>query len=352
MAAWAARAIQGVRSMPILGGVRIEAGYQLRVSAFNFDNLHEGRVGAQITDSGEVLVPGLPFAQILDKLRAPSVEIFTDGRELVAKSGASEVRFHLMALEQYPDLPKAPIGHAGVDSETLAGAVESLAPLTARNSLNTPWTECVYINGVKGRGLRLYGGTRQAVGRAFLAADVQEPFECMLPARKLVETVKPFDGTVHLGVADNRLGLAANDQIAALRLFDNGYPTTAVGQIFLGEMLDTFKVPTADFRESVRLMAPAGDWVVLDFQPDLITLTSSNSDAVNDRATVTDAVEVDGTGTGQRRLDLKYLLPAVSALDGETFEIGLGSRNLMSIIGSSVEYVMATIPKEARAVDA
>ena len=51
-------------------------------------------------------------------------------------------------------------------------------------------------------------------------------------------------------------------------------------------------------------------------------------------------------------ITVKYLLPALAAIKDETLEIELmPQRNLMALVGESVEFVMATITKEARAIN-
>src|SRR5699024_5323032 len=108
--AWVARSLPARPSVPVLGGVLLDAadGEALTISAFDYEVSATVRVTSTIADGGRPLVSGRLLADITKASPAQPVEISVDGSRSSIICGSARFSLPTMPVEDYPQLPHQP----------------------------------------------------------------------------------------------------------------------------------------------------------------------------------------------------------------------------------------------------
>jgi len=139
--AWAARSLPARPSLPILGGLLIEAaGEDVTLSSFDYETSARVSVRAQVFDEGRALVSGRLLAEIGRNL--PNEPVTVETNELRAELVCGPARFVLQQLPvgDYPELPAMPSATGTVASEAFARAVGQVAVAAGRDELLAVYT--------------------------------------------------------------------------------------------------------------------------------------------------------------------------------------------------------------------
>ena len=127
--AWVARALPSRPVVPVLAGLRLEAGEGLTLSCFDYDLAATARVAADVAEPGTALVPGRLLAEITRSLPAQPAEFTADGDVVSLTCGSAEFALVSLPLADYPELPPDAAELAGtIDGGELAAAVAQVAP--------------------------------------------------------------------------------------------------------------------------------------------------------------------------------------------------------------------------------
>ena len=96
--AWAARVLPQKTQLPVLAGLRLDAGTDgaLRLSGFDYEVSAEAQLDVTVAEAGAVLVPGRLLADITRSLPGQPVDVATDGTRVQLTCGTA--RFTLPTL--------------------------------------------------------------------------------------------------------------------------------------------------------------------------------------------------------------------------------------------------------------
>ena len=89
--AWAARILPQKAAMPVLAGLRIEAGPDgnLVLSGFDYEVSAQAELDVTVAEAGAILVPGRLLAEITRSLAPQPIDLATDGSRVVLSCGSS-----------------------------------------------------------------------------------------------------------------------------------------------------------------------------------------------------------------------------------------------------------------------
>ena len=126
--AWVARALPSRPVVPVLAGLRLEAGEDLTLSCFDYDLSATARVAAEVAEPGTALVPGRLLAEIIRSLPGQPAEFAADGDVVSLTCGGAEFALVSLPLADYPELPPIPPVAGTIDGGELAAAVAQVLP--------------------------------------------------------------------------------------------------------------------------------------------------------------------------------------------------------------------------------
>jgi DNA polymerase III subunit beta len=131
--AWTARALPARPALPVLAGMRLQAGEELTLSSFDYDVSAQATLPVAADEPGEVLVSGRLLAEITRSLPPRQVEFGTDGSRTVVTCGSANFSLLMLPSDDYPALPEMPPSVGTVESDVFAAAVNQVAAAAGRD---------------------------------------------------------------------------------------------------------------------------------------------------------------------------------------------------------------------------
>ncbi len=200
--AWVARALPTRPVVPVLSGLRLDAGTGLTLSCFDYEVSATAQIEAEIGEPGTVIVPGRLLAEITRSLPALAVEITTDADSVNLTCGSAEFTLFALPAEEYPDLPAPPPLAGTVDGGVLGAAISQVGPAASRDD-TLPMLTGVCLD-IDGRTLTLAATDRY---RLAVRETPWEPVQpglraaALVPARTLADAARAMTPGVPVSVA-------------------------------------------------------------------------------------------------------------------------------------------------------
>ena len=320
-AAWTARVLPTRPTLPVLAGLRLDAGNS-RLSLSGFDYEVSGRVDveAEVADEGSALVSGRLLADICRSLPAGRpVDLAADAGKVSLTCGGARFTLLTMPLEDYPELPAMPAAAGILDGPVLAAAVAQVVVAAGRDDM-LPVLTGVRIE-IDGETVTLMATDRYRLAVRELAWRPGRPdapaVVALVPARTLADTAKSFgSGEVSLALAesgqDNLVGFAAGGRRTTTRLLDGDFPK--VRSLFPTEVATKARVDTAAFIESARrvaLVAERNTPLRLSFRAEEVVLEAGSGEDAQASEALPARVEGEPITIG---FNPGYLLDGLGAL--------------------------------------
>jgi DNA polymerase-3 subunit beta len=331
--AWTARALPARPTVPVLAGMRLQAGDDLTLSSFDYDVSAQATVPVITEDEGSALVSGRLLAEISRSLPGRPVQIASEGGKAVLTCGSATFTLLTMPEEEYPALPEMPPAAGTVGSDAFASAVSQSATAAGRDD-TLPALTGVRIE-IEGDTLTLISTDRYRLAVRELRWTPARPdlsAAVLVPARALAETARsltsgaevaialalPGEGTD--GAGDGMIGFEGGGRQATTRLLGGEFPRH---QALLPSHANyTAELATPLLAEAVKrvaLVAERNTAVRLAFTPGQLVLEAGTGDEAQ-------AVEVleasfDGDDELAIAFNPQYLLDGLTAIDSDTVRI-------------------------------
>jgi DNA polymerase-3 subunit beta len=327
-------------------GMRLDAGPQLTLSAFDYQVAVTATVTAAAAVPGEALVPGRLVADIVRSLPDDSVRLSVEDGWLLLRAAGAHYRVPTLPLADYPTLPAFPPPVGEVDTIGFATAVSQVVPAAARDE-TFPVLTALRLE-LTGRGLTLVATDRYrlAVRAIPWQPSVRAPEAAAhVPARLLAEFARIPTAASRLALAlglgadedgGPRFGLSTGSRRVIVRLVDGAFPHYR--RLFPEAVPLSVSAQIAPLAAAIRrvaVVAPrtgavvrltlAGGTLTADVGPDAGTTSSGDSGPLG-LAAATDSVPIDYDGP-----DLvvwynpSYLLDGLGAVDGDEVTIGFAA---------------------------
>ncbi|MQA60523.1 MAG: DNA polymerase III subunit beta [Actinophytocola sp.] len=289
--AWVARSLPSRPSVPVLGGVLLEAGAgdadtdALTVSGFDYEVSATVGVPATIADGGRTLVSGRLLADITKSLPAQPVDIAVDGARVSITCGNARFSLPTMPVEDYPQLPAQPSFAGELAGDAFGQAVAQVAIASGKDD-TLPMLTGMRLE-INGDSLTMVATDRFRLAMkefSWQPAEGITEAAVLVPARTLAEAAKSLGSSgsnVRLGLAsgDGLLGLAGSGRFATTRLLDAEFPPYR--QLLPSQHTSraVLEVPAlAEAIKRVSLVAERGTQVRLEFGEGSLRLTAGGDD--------------------------------------------------------------------------
>ncbi|HEX3589167.1 MAG TPA: DNA polymerase III subunit beta [Pseudonocardiaceae bacterium] len=341
--AWVARSLPSRPSIPVLGGVLIDAGGDgvesgeaLTVAGFDYEVSATVDVPATIAAEGRALVSGRLLADITKALPAQPVEMSVDGSRVTITCGSAKFSLPTMPVEDYPQLPTMPQRAGEVAGEVFGQAVGQVA-IAAGKDDTLPMLTGVRME-IADDKLTLVATDRFRLAmREFpwtSGGDVTDT-SVLVPARTLAEAAKTLGTSgnsveISLASGDGLLGLAGSGRRATTRLLDAEFPKyrqllpsehTSAAIIAVSALVDAIK--------RVSLVAERGTQVRLEFGDGVLKLSAGG----DDEGSAEEELAVDYTGEPVMiAFNPGYLLDGLGALHTERAHLSFTTPNRPALI--------------------
>jgi DNA polymerase III subunit beta len=333
--AWTARALPARPTVPVLAGMRLQAGAELTLSSFDYDVSAQAAVSVTTEEEGSALVSGRLLAEISRSLPARPVQITSEGGKAVLSCGSATFTLLTMPEEEYPALPEMPQAAGSVGSDAFASAVSQSATAAGRDD-TLPALTGVRIE-IEGDILTLISTDRYRLAVRELRWTPARPdlsAAVLVPARALAETARTLTSGAEVSIAlalpgegpdggpsvaggDGMIGFEGGGRRTTTRLLGGEFPRYQA--LLPNHVNSTAELPTGLLAEAVKrvaLVAERNTAVRLAFTPGQLVLEAGTGEEAQ-------AVEVLDAGyDGDEPLSIafnpQYLLDGLSAIDSDT----------------------------------
>jgi DNA polymerase III subunit beta len=189
--AWVARALPSRPVVPVLSGMRLEAGDGLALSCFDYELAAATTVPAEVSEPGTALVPGRLLAEITRSLPGQPAAVSTDGDEVTLVCGGAEFTLVSLPLAEYPALPPTPPLAGTVDGGEFAAAIAQVLPAASRDD-TLPMLTAVCLD-IRGATMTLAATDRYRLAVRTLPWQPEDPQMraiALVPARTLADAAR------------------------------------------------------------------------------------------------------------------------------------------------------------------
>ncbi|MBA8827734.1 DNA polymerase-3 subunit beta [Saccharopolyspora lacisalsi] len=282
---WVARSLPSRPSVPVLGGMLLDANENLTISGFDYEVSAQVNVDAMIESTGRTLVSGRLLADITKALPNRPVEITVDGTRVTITCGSSRFSLPTMPVEDYPSLPELPQHAGSVTGDLFSEAVAQVAVAAGRDE-TLPMLTGVRIE-IESDRLTMVATDRF---RLAMREFTWEPGESvtdtavLVPAKTLADSAKTLGGSsnkvdLSLASGDGLLGLSGPTRRNTTRLLDAEFPKyrqLLPSETSASAIIDV--TPLAEAIKRVSLVAERGTQVRLEFSDSGLRLTAGGDD--------------------------------------------------------------------------
>ncbi len=295
--AWTARALPARPTVPVLAGMRLQAGAELTLSSFDYDVSAQAAVSVTTEEEGSALVSGRLLAEISRSLPARPVQITSEGGKAVLSCGSATFTLLTMPEEEYPALPEMPQAAGSVGSDAFASAVSQSATAAGRDD-TLPALTGVRIE-IEGDILTLISTDRYRLAVRELRWTPARPnlsAAVLVPARALAETARSLTSGAEVSIAlalpgegpdggsgvvggDGMIGFEGGGRRTTTRLLGGEFPRYQA--LLPNHVSSTAELSTGLLAEAVKrvaLVAERNTAVRLAFTPGQLVLEAGTGE--------------------------------------------------------------------------
>jgi DNA polymerase III subunit beta len=330
--AWTARALPARPTIPVLAGIRLQAGSELTLSSFDYDVSAQATVPVTTNEEGSALVSGRLLAEISRSLPARPVQIVAEAGRAVLTCGSATFNLLTMPEDEYPALPAMPPAAGVVGSDAFATAVGQSAIAAGRDD-TLPALTGVRIE-IEGDTLTLISTDRYRLAVRELRWTPERPDESaavLVPARALSETARALTAGAQVSIAlalpgaeggqggDGMIGFEGAGRRTTSRLLGGEFPRyqglLPTSQRSLAEMSTSV---LAEAVKRVALVAERNTAVRLAFSAGQLLLEAGTGDEAQAEEALEASFEGDDLAIA---FNPQYLLDGLTAIDSDTVRI-------------------------------
>ena len=329
--AWTARALPARPTVPVLAGIRMQAGEELVLSSFDYDVSAQASVPVSTEEAGSALVSGRLLAEISRSLPARPVHINAEDGRAVLTCGSATFTLLTMPEDEYPALPEMPPAAGTIGSDAFATAVSQSTTAAGRDD-TLPALTGVRIE-IEGDTLTLVSTDRYRLAVRELRWNPARPdltAAMLVPAKALADTARSLTSSAQVSIAlalpgseagqgDGMIGFEGAGRRTTTRLLSGEFPRY---QSLLPKTVNSAaELPVASLSESVKrvaLVAERNTPVRLSFSSGQLVLEAGTGD----EAQAEEVIEADFSGDDLSiAFNPQYLLDGLTAIDSDTVRI-------------------------------
>jgi DNA polymerase-3 subunit beta len=361
--AWTARGLPARPALPVLAGMRLEAGRELTLASFDYDVSAQASIPVATEAEGTVLVSGRLLTEITRSLPARPVQISADGSRATLTCGSTTFTLLTMPVEDYPSLPEMPPAAGSVGSDAFATAVGQSATAAGRDD-TLPALTGVRIE-IDDDTLTLVSTDRYRLAIRKLRWTPARPelsAAVLIPARALADTARALTTGAEVSIAlalpgedgagEGMIGFEGGGRRTTTRLLGGDFPAY---QTLLPTTADSVaELATAPFAEAVKrvaLVAERNTAVLLSFSAGQLVLEAGTGDEAQALEVLDAALEGNDI---QIAFNPAYLLDGLAALDSDSVRMSFTEPSKPALItgkpspDAEPDYRYLVMPKAIR----
>ena len=274
----------------------------------------------------EFLVNGNSLLSIIKRLKSGEIEFNLKGDELEIKQGRSKLKLQTLDTKTYPniELDDSKMKSINIDSNVLLTAIKkclfSVASNNPKYELNAMlfnFTDSLNVVATDTRTLAVYNTD----------VNFAEQSQILVPKTSLIEMQKIILDKCQYLYDDTYLKIKSDDLVFTTKLINGKFPDYK--RVIPQSTKHTFKIPTSEIIESIKLVTAIEDLIKITFSEDNILIESGEGKLIN-------STEIKLVQKCNESIYIKVsanqFLNALANVESDLFELGINEHNLPFII--------------------
>lgn len=323
-------------TLPILSGILLRVDDEsLTLQTTDLEVSVKHVMKAFIENSGEVVVPGKLFTDIVSSLPDAAVQIGLEGR--VLSISCQQTNFSIKTL-QADDFPGFPVVESDrtvtVPASLVSGMVRQVSKAVSKDESRAILTGILFS--MEGTSLKFVAtdSYRLAIRETQLETSLEESIEAVIPGRILDEVTRAATGSdsLSIGISENQIVFSFGSTVIVTRRIEGVFPNYK--QLLPKEQMSTAVVSTEELLSSVRrvaLLAKDQSSVKMTLAVDDQNLNLSSNAADMGAATEDLMVKVEGQDA-QIAFNHQYLTDGLVSVHTESLVLELQASNRPGIL--------------------
>ena len=314
-----AKGMSSRTTMPILSGILLSAsGGNLTLRTSDLEISIQHTTAALVEDSGETVVPGKLFQEVVRALPDAAVSLELTDEGLLVACDESKFSIHTFNPIDFPSFPKVESQRRiTIPAGRLAGAVKKVSKAVSRDESRATLTGVL----LKNEGQKLTFAATDSY-RLALVSEIEgseEDFELLIPGAVLDEVVKLAGGEteIEIGEAENQIVFTFAETIFISRKIEGSFPN--YGTLIPKDHQIKAVIETQALLTAIKRVSIAGQGrspIRLNFQVDTqkIEIDSKTADLASASETIEAEIEGEDLVIG---FNQQYITDGLSVVEDQ-----------------------------------
>lgn len=316
--------------LPILSNILLRTeGNRLLIAATNLEIATTYYIGAKVIKQGSITLPARLVTEFVNSLPRGTVDLTVKSTHMTIASGNYTSVVNGVDADEFPELPQIDDTKAttyDIATATLKQAVNQTIITTSSDSTRPVLTGIYWHTVDSNLYLAATDGYRLSERKL---TETTSDITAIVPNSSMQEVLRTLNDTidtVEVLFDDTQVRFRIGEAEITSRLIDGNYPDYR--QLIPKKSETNVEIDTADFARTVKIASlfarESGGSVTLnaDNEQQQLSIHSIASELGENTSTATAKV----TNGGQITLNSKYVMDALSVLDGEVIEFGFSGK--------------------------
>lgn len=323
-----ARVASTKSTLPILSNVMLTIHEnRLSVTATNLDIAIKSYLGAQVQSEGSITIPARLFQDFVNGLPSGVLEIEQDEFRVKISTDNYKSVINGMNAEEFPVMPSVEKGTTWTISGQILKQGLQQVVFAASNDDSRPVLTGVYFHTFEGMLYVAATDSYRLAERALIETDTD--VQVLMPAtavHDVLRIITDYSGNVAITHDEQQIRFQAGDVELVARLIEGNYPDYR--KLLPASFTTTATMPRAELTNIVKLTnlfarESAGSIILsVDESSESIWVRAVASQLGENNATA----KVEAVGSGSITVNSRYVIDALSAIEGSSMRIGFNGK--------------------------
>jgi DNA polymerase III subunit beta len=306
-------------TLPILSNVLVKTvGNRLSIAATNLDIAITHYIGAKVTEEGSITVPARLTQDFVGSLPSGVIDFSLDEQKLHISTEKYQSTINGVSAEDFPVMPAISDGKSwSIDAKVLKNGLQQVIH-AASNDEARPVLTGVYLHSFEGNLYMVATDSYRLAEKSIMST--KEDIELLIPAvamQELLRIVSDYSDEVTVTHDDQQVLFQAGDVELVTRLIEGKYPDYR--KLIPRSFATSATLKRSDFTNITKVSSlfareSAGSVTInVSEEEKLISIRSIASQLGENTA----SAEAEVSGDGAITLNSRYILDALSALNGD-----------------------------------
>jgi DNA polymerase-3 subunit beta len=332
------RFVSNRSQLPILGNIVLKAqANSLTVMSTNLESSVVAKIGAKVSEEGEIAVPARTLTDIVNNLGQGTVDLQTDKEQLIVNTDTFEGKVSAINTADFPKLPNSIEKGIDLPSKQISNALSKVAFSASVDETRPILTGVLFL--FKGKEISFVSsdGFRLSLFKLTVDKDLGEQ-KLVVPKSAVLELIKLASETekitIEIKEGENQVVFVVGDVVFSTRTLEGEFPNFE--KIIPASSSLKVNLDKNDLIQAVKLasvFAREGSNIAkLMVKKDSLEIDAESSKSGKQKSQV--EAKVDGLeGEFEINFNYKFIEEVLNVIDGEVIDINFNLTTNPGVFG-------------------